>query len=155
MLRRDMNSLYLHGSKSAESNTGIFPHFGCSIKAIQWFLKKYYIWFLRHLFKISAYYNKWLKLHLLEVVWCPYDIPVLAFLHLKWYVDRNPLYDLFVFLCSCIHFACFSLGVLHLLSSSWLSFHHIGSRCLDSQIAWGWRNAILRFIGLFYLCCIL
>ena len=35
MLRMDTNLAYLVGTKSAESNTSIFPRFGCIINAIQ------------------------------------------------------------------------------------------------------------------------
>ena len=43
IFRMDRNSTYVFFSKSAESNTSIFPSFGCNIIAIQWFLQKYHI----------------------------------------------------------------------------------------------------------------
>ena len=111
------NSLYLVFAKSAESNTSINPRFGMIINAIQWFLQKYHIWFLSHLFKRSAYYTKCLRLHLLKVVWCPYDIPVLPPLHLKRYVDTNCPNDFSVGLISHIiyflaHFTVFKIIVV-------------------------------------------
>ena len=102
MLRMPTNSLYLSGSKSAESNTSIYPCFGMIINAIQWFLQKYHD---SQIFEGSAYYTKSLRLHLLKVVWCPYDIPVLPPLHLKRYVDTSCPNDFSVGLIS--HIICF------------------------------------------------
>ena len=86
MLRMPTNSLYLSRSKSMESNTSIYPCFGMIINAIQWFLQKYHD---SQIFEGSAYYTKSLRLHLLKVVWCPYDIPALPPLKLKRYVRTN------------------------------------------------------------------
>ena len=92
------NSLYLFGSKSAESNTSIYLCFGLIINIIQWFLQKYHIWFLSQIFEGSAYYTKSLRLHLLKVIWCPYDILVLPLLKLMRYVRSNYRNDFSMFL---------------------------------------------------------
>ena len=113
ILRMNMKSLYVLFDQSKESNTRTLPSFGCSTKAIQWFMQKYYIRFLAIWIRASAYCNKWLRLHVLDVVWCKYAIShIFPFSHHLWYVECNTCHGIFVKLFFFLNYLLRHLTVL-------------------------------------------
>ena len=138
--RMTVNSLYLLFGQSKESNARILPCFGCSMKAIQWFLQKYYIWFLGKDQRKCLLYQM-IGTRLTGYLWHKYVIHVFPLSHHNRYVGYNLLHGLFVSFISLILFSLAHLSLIMPLSS----FCQLGLVCKDSQIATWPRYRILFF----------